>query len=412
MLDLAIQALESLAITPEEQALGHFTRRKLRTLSTWPEWQAGEFKQLDQFEELGMYGEPCRAPPGAIVLRMHWQYRIKRDGTRRSRQCCDGSPRAVPVLHQLVSTFSSCVEQPVKRLFYALAAQMNYRVYGGDAKDAYAHSPPPKIPTYVQIDVAYAEWYLARRGQSMDRSMVLPVHHALQGHPESGKLWEEHIDSILFSQELNFRTTSHDRTIYRADYNGEPVLLLRQVDDFSLACKTEAIAKDIYDRIGRKLQLAGERKPPFVYLGLVKDFNDVDVHQCQSYIELSAETYIWRLLNSHGWETPSPNESVTEMVAPLPTSAVEQIYTCAAGPEEHTEEHAAKQKKHGFSYRNLLGELLYAYVTCRPDIGYACVTLSKFSNSPSDTHYHLLKGVAKYLRFSLTFHYFLISTTT
>ena len=41
---------------------------------------------------------------------------------------------------------------------------------------------------------------------------------------------------------------------------------------------------------------------------------------------------------------------------------------------------------------------MYAYITCRPDIGYAVTSLSKFSNAPSKYHYKLLKGVAKYLR--------------
>ena len=46
---------------------------------------------------------------------------------------------------------------------------------------------------------------------------------------------------------------------------------------------------------------------------------------------------------------------------------------------------------------------MYAYITCRPDIGYAITTLSKFSSAPSAYHYRLLKGVAKYLR--STIHY-------
>jgi hypothetical protein len=33
--------------TLEEQALGGFTRRKLKRLSNWNQWQDGEFKQLD-----------------------------------------------------------------------------------------------------------------------------------------------------------------------------------------------------------------------------------------------------------------------------------------------------------------------------------------------------------------------------
>ena len=62
---------------PEELLLGRYTRFKLKHLSTWDEWQAGERKQLDQFAWQGLYGAPVSKPPGAIVLCPHWQYSIK-----------------------------------------------------------------------------------------------------------------------------------------------------------------------------------------------------------------------------------------------------------------------------------------------------------------------------------------------
>ena len=68
------------------------------------------------------------------------------------------------------------------------------------------------------------------------------------------------------------------------------------------------------------------------------------------------------------------------------------------GPKEGTAHHTASEKKMGFSYRNLLGELMYVYMTYRCDIGYAVTTLSKFSTSTSEFHYKLLKTVAKYLK--------------
>ncbi|KAI2490765.1 hypothetical protein MHU86_23812 [Fragilaria crotonensis] len=42
--------------TSEEQGLGSFTRRKLRRLPNWKEWQAAEFKQLDSMAKQEMYG--------------------------------------------------------------------------------------------------------------------------------------------------------------------------------------------------------------------------------------------------------------------------------------------------------------------------------------------------------------------
>jgi len=131
----------------------------------------------------------------------------------------------------MASTYSSCVEQPVQQLFFALAARENYQVYGGDAQDAYAHSPPPETPTFVSIDDAYADWYEHRFKKKLDHSLVLPVLHALQGHPESGKLWEKHITAILPSPEFGFKSTTHDRSMYSATFEGTRILLLRQVDD-------------------------------------------------------------------------------------------------------------------------------------------------------------------------------------
>ncbi|KAG7338408.1 reverse transcriptase RNA-dependent DNA polymerase [Nitzschia inconspicua] len=394
----AIHAVTSTAVTPAEQALGFFTRRKLQRLSTWPDWQRGEFKHLDRMHDLGMFGAPVAPPPGAIILRLHWQYQIKRSGERRSRSCCDGSLRAAPLLHQVASTYSSCVEQPIQRMFFALAAAHDMRVYGGDATDAFAHSPPPETPTFIMIDDAYAEWYKARFGVTLDRNMVLPVLHALQGHPESGRLWETYINKILSLPELSFRSTTHDRTIYSGVFEGEPILLLRQVDDFALACRRESTAKAVYDFIGKALQQPNEAQPPFTYLGLLSDYNGVDVHQTADYIELTSAGYIDRLLRSHGWDTPSPHESSDDRSAPLPVDAVDRLYQSPAGPSEGSPEHADLCASQGFSYRTLLGELLYAYITCRPDIGYAVVTLSKFASAPHAYHYSCLKGVARYLR--------------
>lgn len=393
-----IGAIRSNDTTLAEQSLGQFTRRKLRKLDTWPLWQAGERKQLDQFHNLRMYGDPVDRPQGAIILRQHWQYHIKRDGTRRARNCCDGSPRAAPVLHRFATTYSSCVEQPVQRLFFAIAAQMNYKVFGGDANDAYAHSPAPAHPTYVAIDDAYADWHKHRFGTDVDRNKVLPVQHALQGHPESGRLWESHITHILRSLEFKFHSTTHDKSIYRGDYNGIPIFLLRQVDDFALAAPHEHIAQEIYDKIGKQLQLPTEDKVPFRYLGLLDDFNGVDVKQHSDCIILSCERYIERVLRTHDWETStSPAKNEYKIQSPLPVDAIPSLYA-TTGPTEGTDGHQALIAKHGFSYRTLLGELLYAYVTCRPDIGYAVITLSKFATCPDHFHFSMLKKLAKYLR--------------
>ena len=110
-------------------------------------------------------------------------------------------------------------------------------------------------------------------------------------------------------------------------------------------------------------------------------------------IKISCETYIDRLITTHGWKEDKRIKAISKTIAPISTEALKQVYD-QKGPAEGTLEHKAIEQKAGFSYRTLLGEMMYAYVTCRPDIGYAITLLSKFGSCPSEYHYSCLKNVA------------------
>jgi hypothetical protein len=96
----------------EEQGLGNFTRRKLRRLPNWKEWENAEFKQLDSMAKQEMYGPPVPAPRDAIVLCQHWNYTIKGDGTRKAQNCCDGSPRVAPQLKHALNNLACVYSLP------------------------------------------------------------------------------------------------------------------------------------------------------------------------------------------------------------------------------------------------------------------------------------------------------------
>ena len=156
-----------------------------------------------------MYGEPCFPPKGAIILRQHWNYFLKADGIRKARNCC-------PQL-KLANTYSSCIEQPRMPLFFALCAHEGFISLKVDATNAYANSPPPDQPKFVYIDDQYADWYLARHGIALSRNMVLPVQHALQGHPESGALWEKFVKSVIARH--GFRAMVHEQSLYQGTFD-------------------------------------------------------------------------------------------------------------------------------------------------------------------------------------------------
>ena len=75
-------------------------------------------------------------------------------------------------------------------------------------------------------------------------------------------------------------------------------------------------------------------------------------------------------------------EETVEGSLPLSENILKTIYK-ECGPDEGTVDAYNLELSQGFAYQTLLGEMMYAYVTCRPDIGYAITTMNKFSTKPS-----------------------------
>jgi hypothetical protein len=180
-------------------------------------------------------------------------------------------------------------------------------------------------------------------------------------------------------------------------------LICRQVDDYAIATKNtstaEALATKINSYVTTEYKGIGERTP----IRIKSWYNGVDLLQTRDYAKIHCETYIDRLIASHGWdgETRKSDKNI-----PMVESILPKLYG-SVGPQEGTTEHKALEDRMGFSFRKLLGELLYAYVTCRFDIGYATCMLARFSTAPDEVHYKCLKDIVMYLKASKTWgiHY-------
>jgi hypothetical protein len=76
---------------------------------------------------------------------------------------------------------------------------------------------------------------------------------------------------------------------------------------------------------------------------------------------------------------------------------LDEIQTSIGFPEG-TPEHRQLESQHGFCYWQVIGELIYAYVVARLDIGFAISFLSKYNRAPAAIHDRSLVRLAKYLR--------------
>eukprot|EP00957_Ditylum_brightwellii_P148661 11317823-Ditylum_brightwellii.AAC.1 len=101
---------------------------------------------------------------------------------------------------------------------------------------------------------------------------------------------------------------------------------------------------------------------------------------------MHVSSYIDKILDDHGWNTPCSDGKPIESFYP---SAIKELET-AVRPET-LEEKTKLQEEKSLGYRTGLGELMYAYVNTRSNIRYSAIALSKFSSNPARCHYTAIR---------------------
>ena len=368
-----------------------FTRPELKRRDDWDDWKKSEYKQLDLYEMQNMFGSPCKRPPKANIINLLWAYSTKTDGTKKSRCVCNGNPKRKGTV-TLAHTFAACLEQPGARTFWATSAILDLIVLGADASNAFAEVPPPKAPLYVVIDQQYRDWWKSKGRGDIPLGYVLPVQHALQGHPESPRLWAQMIDKIIRTK-VGLQPCTHEPCLYSGIVDGEKVPFQRQVDDFAVACKDINISEKIIDLISNELSA------PMYKLGVIQRYNGVDITQTKDYIKIHNTTYIKKILQTHDW-LQDPNKMPENPVPMRDDNVYQTLLDTAQGPANPIEKEQLGDEMN-FSYRQALGELLFAIVTCRPDISFQIIKLSTFANNPACEHCLALKQIFRYLRHTM-----------
>ena len=374
-------------VTPYTLAM-RLTRGKLLKSEDWEEWHQSEYKQLDQYYDQGMFGEPVAVDDYSAVFNLVWTYVVKELDKRKKARCtCDGSTRAGQV-RVLDHTYANCVDQTSSRLFYAISAAENLMIYGADVSNAFAEAPPPKQGFYIRPDKAFHEWWTQHRKQPpIPKGYVIPVLSAMQGHPESPRLWEKHADRIL--REIGLTPTIHEPCLYSGTIEGERVIFKRQVDDFAVAAPSERIANILFDMIDERITF------PLKRMGLVDMFNGMDILQTRDYVKMSCKTYLERVLGKH-IQNGLNVKLLPNKPTPLPTTG--KFMESFMGAKGDADEKAQRKlvKEMGFGYRQAIGEMIYAMVTCRPDLSFAVTASSQHSACPAEIHFHGVKHMMKY----------------
>ena len=365
-----------------------FTRNQLRSQPDWKDWEASEWLQLDQYDRQNIFSKPGPLPTDIkdySILPMIWVYLIKVDGRKKARCVANGAPHLKGTI-TLANTYAACLEQAACRLFWAIAAIKNKLVFGSDAVNAFAEAPPPKSPLFLKIDEAYRNWFYHKTGVLLPDNTYVRVLQAIQGHPESPRLWNLHIDSILLK--MGFTSTTHEPCIYIKFTPTETIYLLRQVDDFAVACDDKATATKCWDEMDTYLKEPLKRES-----GLISRHNGIDILQSKHGIKMSCQTYLTKILQTKTFDMTIAQHK------PLPLNS-DKKYILSLETDVGSTDPQMQQKIEntaGFKYRNATGELIFAMITCRADIAFPVIKLTQYNSNPGLSHFEAVQQVFRYL---------------
>jgi hypothetical protein len=175
--------------------------------------------------------------------------------------------------------------------------------------------------------------------------------------------------------------------MYQGVIKEKRIIFLRQVDDFAVASKQAKTCQEFLESMNRLLQI------PLKILGIISRFNGNDIHQCREYIKINQEKYLTKMLGAHKWLVQTGN------LAPIPLPSdskwIQQLETAACPTTSH--EQIMLKEKMGFSYRQVIGEVIYPMMKARPDICFHATKLSQYMENPGELHYLALRELCAYL---------------
>ncbi|KAL7545719.1 hypothetical protein ACHAWF_009069 [Thalassiosira exigua] len=131
-----------------------------------------------------MFGDPVAVYSNEAVFNLVWTYVVNELNKRKKARCtCDGSTRSGQV-RVLDYTYANCVDQTSSRLFYAVSAAENLKIFGADVSNAFGEAPPPsKQGFFIRPDKAFNWWVHCKGRAPIPHNHVISILAAMQGTP-------------------------------------------------------------------------------------------------------------------------------------------------------------------------------------------------------------------------------------
>ena len=332
----------------------------------WKEAMDDEMRSLEENDTF----EVVALPSDTKAVGGRWVYAIKDGGGSpiyKARYVAKGFSQVEGI--DYFETFAPTPKMTSVRSIMQIAAENDLTVHQMDVKTAYLNAPIDCL-----IFVAQPEGY-----REESTALVWKLKKSLYGLKQSGKNWNEHIDS--FFAENRFVRFDADPCVYSRDDSSGFVVLILWVDDIVLS----GTSLTYIDKMKTLLKNRYRMKD----LGPISGFLGIQFSQTEGGITMEQSVYLQNVLEKFEMQNCKPRGTPCEM------------NPSASNPSQ-AYEHQSPRK-----YREIIGSLIYAMACTRPDLCWIVTKLSQHLDNPTEADWVMVKHVLRYLKgtLDLKLHY-------
>ncbi|KAL1189087.1 Retrovirus-related Pol polyprotein from transposon RE2 [Cardamine amara subsp. amara] len=301
-------------------------------------------------------------PVGATPIGLKWVFKLKRnsDGSinkHKSRLVAKGYVQKYGVDFEEV--FAPVARIETIRLLIDLAASHGWEIHHLDVKTAFLHGELKET-----VFVSQPEGFEKKGSEGK----VYKLNKALYGLRQAPRAWNNKLNCILM--ELKFEKCSKEPSVYRKEVRKDLLIIGVYVDDLFVTGTSSEIIKRFKEEMASKFEMSDLGKLTY-YLG-------IQVNQHEEGITLTQARYAQKILEETGME--NCNLTHTPMETELKLSRSEN-----------------EKEIDATMYRKAVGCLRYLLDT-RPDLSYCVGMLSRYMQSPRESHGAALKHCLRYLK--------------
>ncbi|CAI7746432.1 unnamed protein product, partial [Closterium sp. NIES-53] len=336
-----------------------------------PAWKAGAEKEVNAMRTMGVWDpEPVDLPPGKKAIGVRYVF---------CRKTGKGDKVVQHKVRLVAKGYTQEPEKDYDQVFAPVGKLTSGRVLLAEAAVKGWHEQQEDVDRAYLNAVLQEEVYVRQpEGSDDGTGRVYRLRKALYGLKQAPRAWNEEIGTTLIA--AGFDRSACDEALYIRFVDEDLVYVLVYVDDHLL--------------VSPRLELIGQAKEVLAQRYQMKDLGEVSTHLGvevrrsvkDGWLEIGQEKYVRGLQGRFG-DLLKETHRVHTPMSPNDLSKIRN-------GTWSTEEGVAADVK---VYQSLIGSLMYAAVTTRPDMSFTVNTLAQSCVAPRRIHMRAALRALRYL---------------